>query len=53
MQGYTNITLVFNEAQENLNDLNTLTNATSTGFKTTDGGITWACDAITIAKDDL
>lgn len=53
MLGYTNITLVLNEAEENLDQLLKLTNATTTGFKTTDGGITWTCDSITIGQDYL
>lgn len=44
---------MLNEAEENLDQLLTLTNATTTGFKTADNGVTWTCDSITIAKDDL
>lgn len=51
--GYTNITLVLNEADTGLGELLALTNATSTGFKTSDGGITWKCEKITIEKDEL
>lgn len=42
-----------NEADANLDQLLTLTNATTTGFKTADKGVMWTCDSITIAKDDL
>ncbi|GME64933.1 hypothetical protein GTA08_BOTSDO03764 [Neofusicoccum parvum] len=55
LNGYSwsNITLHLNEADEKYGNSFTLTNATSTGATTSDGGKTWHIEEIKIAKDYL
>ena len=53
MPGWFNITLVLNEADADFDKTMTLTGATSTGMKTTDGGKTWTIEKIVIEKQNL
>ncbi|KAF4307739.1 hypothetical protein GTA08_BOTSDO03764 [Botryosphaeria dothidea] len=55
LDGYSwsNITLHLSEADEKFGDTFTLTGATSTGAKTSDGGKTWTVEEIKINKDYL
>ncbi|KAF3050370.1 hypothetical protein E8E11_009616 [Didymella keratinophila] len=48
-----NITLLLNEADADFDKTMTLTGATSSGMKTSDGGKTWTIDEITIEKQNL
>jgi hypothetical protein len=48
---WTNITITLSEADSSFGNTLTLTNATSDGFTTSDGGITWKNEKITMNKD--
>ncbi|KAK8191515.1 hypothetical protein HDK77DRAFT_485997 [Phyllosticta capitalensis] len=50
---WSNITLHMNEADAKYDTTMTLTNATSSGMTTSDGGKTWHIDSIKIAEDEL
>lgn len=50
---WTNISITLSEADASFGDTLTLTNATSDGFTTSDSGLTWTNEKITIAKDYL
>jgi hypothetical protein len=45
------MTLHLSEAVENIEQYLSLNQATSSGFNTSDGGLTWSVDEINIGKD--
>ena len=51
--GWSNITLVLNEADAAFDKTIALTGVTSSGMKTSDGGKTWTIDEIIIKEQNL